>query len=91
MGVILRFPILYEASRIAGLRGVDPRTTQNRAAGRDIVSRALGKAGAERADSAQWLMMNEKGDMYAPLVVLDYVVYWLPARLAREHCNSNGP
>ena len=34
-------PLLCEASLIAGLGGVDPATTQNRAAGRDIVSRAL--------------------------------------------------
>ena len=36
-------------------------------------------------------MMNEKGDMYSPLMVSDFVVYRLPTRLIREHCNSNGP
>ena len=41
-------PLFYEQSQIAGLEGVDPTTTQNRSAGGDIVSMALGRAVAER-------------------------------------------
>ena len=55
-------PLSYEQSQIAGLGGVGPTATQNRGAGRDIVSRALGRAGAQRVDSGGWLMMNEEGD-----------------------------
>ena len=86
-------PVLaaYEASQIAGLEGVGPRTTCNRVAGRDIVSRALEAAGAVRVDASEWLKMNEKGDMYAPMMVLNYVVYRPPQRSVRDHCNSIGP
>ena len=82
---------LYEQSQIAGLEGVRPTTTQNRGAGRDFVSRALERAGAHRVDSAEWLMMNEKGDTYNPPMVSGFAAYRLPIRLIREHCNSNGP
>ena len=84
-------PLFYEQSQNPGLGEVDPPTTQDRAAGRDIVSRALEQSGAKRAGPAQWLMMNEKGDMYNPMVALDYVEYRLPTRFVRERCNSNGP
>ena len=70
---------------------MDPTTTQNRPAGRDIVSRAQERAGAERADPANWLMMNEKGEMYSPTLVSDFVVYSLPIRPVLEPCNPNGP
>ena len=90
-GAILRPPIFYEQSQIAGLEGVGPTTTQNRSAGTDIVSRPLERAGAERADPAHWPMMNEKGDMYSPRPVCDFAVYSLPTRPVREPCNSNGP
>ena len=36
-------------------------------------------------------MMDEKGDMYSPLTVSDFVAYRLPSRPIREYCNSNGP
>ena len=82
--------LLYEASQIAGLGAVDPRTTYHRAEGKDIVSRALKAAGAERADPAQWLMMNEKVNMYSPMALLDYVVYRIPTRIVRGRCNLGG-
>ena len=48
-------PLFYEQSQIAGLEGVDPTTTQNRSAGRDIVSMALARAGAEKSGpESQW-------------------------------------
>ena len=36
-------------------------------------------------------MMDEKGDMYSPLMVSDFVVYKLPLRPIREHCHANAP
>ena len=36
-------------------------------------------------------MMDEKGDLYSPMVGLDFVVYRIPSRLARGHSNYNGP
>ena len=78
-------PLFYEQSQIAGLDEADPLTDQNRPAGRDIVIRALEQAGAKRAEPAQWLMMSEKGDVCAPMVVLDYVAYRFPTRFVRGH------
>ena len=46
-------PAAYEASQIAGLEGVGPRTTCNRVAGRGIVSRAW----RQRARSV-WMRRN---------------------------------
>ena len=84
-------PVVYEASQIAGLEGVGPRTTCYGVVGRDIVSRTLGAAIAVRVDTSEWPMMNEKDDMYAPMMVLNYVVYRLLRRSVRDHCNSIRP
>ena len=84
-------PLFYEQPRIAGLGGGDPTTTQNRSAGRDIVSMALGRAGAQRVDRGEWLMMDGKGDTHSPLMVSDVAARRLPLRPIRERCNSNGP
>ena len=84
-------PLFYEQSRIAGWEGVGPTTTQNRSEGRDIISIALARAGAGKVHRGEWLMMDEKGEMYSPLMVSDFVVYRLPHRHIREHDNSNGP
>ena len=46
-------PLLFEASQIAGLGGADPRSAQNRPAGKDIVPRALGAAGAMAYDDRE--------------------------------------
>ena len=81
---------LVQWIQIAGLGAVDPLATQNRSAGRDIAPRALEQAGAKRVAPAQWFMMNEEGDMYAPILARDYVAYRLPTRFVRERCNSNG-
>ena len=51
----------------------------------------LAAAGAEQVDPAEWLMMNEKGDLFSPLVGLDFAAYLTPTRLARERCNLGGP
>ena len=84
-------PLLYEASQIAGLGALGHRATYNRTEGRDIVSIALAAAGAEQVDPAEWLMMNEKGDLYSPMVLIDDVVYRIPPRLVRGRCNLGGP
>ena len=68
-----------------------PRAIYNRAAGGDIVSRALEEAGAEGVETAEWLMTDEKGDTYSPLAALNYVVYCLPTSFVRGRCNANGP
>ena len=41
-------PLFYEQPQIAGLGRVGPKTSENRSEGRDIVSMALARAGAEK-------------------------------------------
>ena len=84
-------PSLHEDSQIAGLALIDPRTTYNRAERQHIVSRALAAVGAEKVGPAEWLMVDEKGNLYTPRAILDFVVYHIPARLVRGHSNFNGP
>ena len=84
-------PLFYEQSQIAGLEGVGPTTTRGRSEGRDIVSIALARAGAEKVRRGAWLMMGEKGDMCSPLMAPDFALYKLPLRPIRGRCNPNGP
>ena len=63
----------------------------NRAAGTDIASRALVAAGAVQVDPSEGLMMNAKGDRHSPMTMPDYVVYRIPPRPVRDHCNLGGP
>ena len=90
-GCVFPAPLLYEAVRIAGLDALDHLATYNRADGGDIVSRAPATASAEEVDSVEWRMMNEKVDLFSPMVGLDFAVYRIPTRLVRERCNLGGP
>ena len=36
-------------------------------------------------------MMNEKGELFSPTVVIDFAAYRIPTRHVREHCNLGGP
>ena len=45
----------------------------------------------ERVHREEWQMMDVMGNLYPPMVGLDFVVYRLPLRFARGHPNQNGP
>ena len=84
-------PFLRKDSQIAGLGALGHRATYNRAEGRDIVSRALATVGAEKVGPAGWLMMDERGDLFSPMVGLDFAVCRISTFLVRDHCNFYGP
>ena len=82
---------MRQGLRTAQLFAPDRKTICNREWREDIVSRALAAAGAEKVHQEEWDMMGKLGNPYSPMDGLDFLVYRLQLRHARDHPNSNGP